>query len=639
MVDGRDASAAHADAAKFRDEIAPRVRAPARRGERDFAAVRSVWRAIAVALALASAPLIFVGSAAASGAPRLHLRGIARIDAHVARSQGKLVLTGTVTDDMGAAAAHARVGVEVGTLAASDPQGGASLTALAPMTPEACSDAWQGPALEDAHRLAATADGAGRFCVRLALPTGRYFAHLEVKGSGLVDGARMDLPVDLSLEPVTLRFDPERDVLSLDDDASTVDVVASTEDDGITSAAANLPLTLSNESGRALGSATTNASGRARFVVRGALFGSPGRGELRVSFGGSAQAGASSYAAPVERRAHVSLEVPQAVEGRLPLATSEREVAIRVVARTTSASQGGSAPTGTIKVRVGIDETGGIAGAAPIAGGEARVVLTFPTPSDGEGDTPVRFDYVPDSPWFEAAGPLRVDQPLRAPAAWDQLLLWLTGLGVVAWLAAGRLPSRWETRGPSSARIKVPESAAHVELLSAGTPDERVWTGRVVDGHEGIPIAGVRVALERPGFERAEIVADAMSGADGAFVLAPAEVKPGDRLVAEGPLHGAYRAPAPPFGEVRVALVSRRRALLDRLVAWARRKGRPYDAHPEPTPGHVRRMARGGGEAGKWAEAVELAAFSGDAVDAQKEAEVDRLAPGDAPPAPGSGKA
>jgi hypothetical protein len=641
MVDGRDASAAHADAANFRDEMTPKADAPCRSGESDFARVRSVCSALSIALASACIALIFVGSAAASGAPRLHLRGIARIDAHVARAQGKLVLTGTVTDDLGAAAPHARIGVEIGAVEASGTggaQSGASLLPLSPMTPEACSDAWQGPALEDADRALAVADGAGRFCVRLAVPTGRYVAHVEVKGSGLVDGASVDLPVDLALEPVTLRFDPERNVLSLDDESTTVDVIASTEDDGITSAAMNLPLTLSNESGRALGSATTNSSGRARFVVRGALFGSPGKGELRVSFAGSAQAGASSYASAVERRTRVDLELPQAVEGRLPLATSEREVAVHVVAKTNCASQGCSGtPTGTIEARVGVDGAGGFAAAAPLVKGEARVVLTFATPSDGDGDTPVRLEFVPDTPWFETGAPLQAAQPLQPPAAWDQLLLWLTGLGVVVWLAAGRLPPRWDTGEPTSSGTRVFESAAHVELLSAGSPNETTWNGRVVDGHEGIPLAGVRVALERPGFERAEIVADTTSGPNGAFVLAPVEVKPGDRLMAEGPLHGVHRTPAPPFGEVRVVLVSRRRALLDRLVGWARRKGRPYDAHPEPTPGHVQRMARSGDEARAWAEAVERAAYSGDAIDAQREAEVDRLAPGDAPPAPGPG--
>ncbi len=541
-------------------------------------------------------------------------------------------------DDLDAAIAGARVDVAIGTLEPSANAGpqGASLLPLAPMTPEACSDAWQGPALEDADRALAIADAAGRFCVRFALPAGRYDAHLEVQSNGLVDGAKIDLPVDLALEPVTLRFGPEGDVLSLDDESSTVEVVASTEDDGITTAATNLPLALSNEAGRALGSATTNASGRARFVVPGALFGAPGRGELRVSFAGSAQAGASFYAAPVDRRARVDLEVPQAVEGRLPIATSEREIAIRVVAKATCASRGCSGtPTGTIAARLGVDGTSGIAAAAPLVHGEARVMLTFATPSEGDGDAPVWLEYMPDSPWFEAVQPLHVSQPLHPPAAWDQIFLWMTGLGVVVWLAAGRLPQRWEVGEVSSRRINVPESAAHVELLSAAGPDERTWKGRVVDGHEGTPIAGVRVTLERPGFERAEIVADTASGADGTFFLAPPQVNPGDRLVAEGLLHGAHRAPAPPFGEVRIALVSRRRALLDRLVGWARRKGRPYDVHPEPTPGHVQRMARAGDGAGPWAEAVERAAYSGDAVDAEKEAEVDRLAPGDAPAASG----
>ena len=205
---------------------------------------------------------------------------------------------------------------------------------------------------------------------------------------------------------------------------------------------------------------------------------------------------------------------------------------------------------------------------------------------------------------------------------------------MVVWLAAGRLPRHLSARERSSGALKIPESAATVELLSSDGSGAKAWNGRVVDGHEGTPIAGARISLERPGFERSMVVAEATSDAEGAFALSPAGVLPGDRLVAEGVLHGVHRVPAPPFGEVRVALVSRRRALLDRLVGWARRMGRPYDAHPEPTPGHVKRMARSGDAARAWAEAVERAAYSGLAVDAQREAEVDRLAPVEAVPVP-----
>jgi hypothetical protein len=635
MLDGGDASAAQSVSAIFLPRLAQRGAA----SERDrMGAKRSKRGRFAVAMAgfAAIASITFVGLAAASGAPRFHLRGTARIDAHVARSQGKLVLSGTVEDDMGAAVDHARVEIQIST--PLDARATPTLLALAPMAPEACSDAWPAPAIEGTDRLVSSTDGAARFCIRLALPTGRYVARLEASGSGFVDGARIDLPVNLALEPVTLRFDPETTMLALDDESSTIEVVATTEDDGLTTAAANLPLALSNESGRALGDATTSGAGRARFIVPGVLFGAVGQGELRISFAGSVDDGASSYSMAVERRTHVELEVPQATGGRLPLAAAEEEIALRVVATATCGARGCvGTPSGTVEVRLGDAATSRIVGAASLAGGEARVVVTLPAPGDGEGDAPLTLNYLPDAPWFEATAPLRLTQPLHPSGAWDKIVLVLTGLGVVGWLGLGRLPRRWE-RERSPERTKIADRVASVEVVTADVAGTERWTGRVVDAHEGTGIAGVRVALERPGFERADVVVDAISDADGAFVLASAGVRPGDRLVAEGALHAAVQVPVPAFGDIRVTLVSRRRALLDRLVAWARRRGRPFDAQPEPTPGHVQRMARSGDAAKSWAEAVERAAYSGAPIDARGEAEVDRLAPEDPSPSRSAGK-
>jgi hypothetical protein len=86
--------------------------------------------------------------------------------------------------------------------------------------------------------------------------------------------------------------------------------------------------------------------------------------------------------------------------------------------------------------------------------------------------------------------------------------------------------------------------------------------------------------------------------------------------------------------------------LLDRLVAWARRRGKPFDARPEPTPGHVRRAAgrlefevdqrARAEEIEQWATAVERAAYGGAPVDARAQAKVDDLAPPDASK-PGAG--
>jgi hypothetical protein len=63
------------------------------------------------------------------------------------------------------------------------------------------------------------------------------------------------------------------------------------------------------------------------------------------------------------------------------------------------------------------------------------------------------------------------------------------------------------------------------------------------------------------------------------------------------------------------------------MIHWARKRGKPFDARPEPTPGHVRRAAGGDSPVGRWADAVERAAFGGEVVDERAHAELEKLAP------------
>jgi hypothetical protein len=158
----------------------------------------------------------------------------------------------------------------------------------------------------------------------------------------------------------------------------------------------------------------------------------------------------------------------------------------------------------------------------------------------------------------------------------------------------------------------------------------------VIDAHDGVALAGVRLLIERRGFGGVEVTAEATSDSAGAFVLPPAVTQPGDQLAAEGRLHAVLRGPVPPCGELQVALRLRKRALLDRLVAWARLRGQPFDAQPEPTPAHVRRVASDEGAVARWADAVEQAAFGGTIVDGRGQAQVDELAPGEPPVARGA---
>ena len=595
--------------------------------------VRRSIAVLALALAALLAPLVplvpfgpgvSVAAASPSSPPagpgdpvRVHIRGGAHIDAHTARAAGKLVLSGTVVDDTARPIAGARVAV--GIARATSPAGTATLAAA---SPDGCSEGGARPVLERGDLLTLPTDDAARFCVRLTLPTDRYVVHLESQPTAWVDGARLDLAVDLALEPVTLRFDPERPVLSLDDEGTVLEVVASTEDDGVTTASVGIPLVLTNEAGTSLGSAMTNAAGRARFAVDAAHLGPPGRGELRVSFTGSSDASASSHALQVERRTHVDLNAPDAVDGRLPVGSPEDGVLVHVRAVPRCARRGCTgSPTGTAEARL----ADAIVGAAPLAGADATVVLTFAMPPANEAA--LRMRYVPDAPWFQPGGELALVLPMRAPSPWKKLPLVLAGLAAIAWLVLARLPPR-ERAGSRSGATRPPvlHPEAGVELVRAG-PAARGWTGRIHDAHDGFGIVGARVAVERPGFQGMEVLALAQSNEEGVFVLAPIETRPGDLLLAEGRVHAALRRPVPPAGELDVALVLRKRALLDRLVGWARRRGKPFDGRPDPTPGHVRRAAGDEPAVARWAEAVEEAAYGEGVVDEEAQREVDRLAP------------
>jgi hypothetical protein len=338
----------------------------------------------------------------------------------------------------------------------------------------------------------------------------------------------------------------------------------------------------------------------------------------------------------VERRSHVALSTPDAVSTdgrRLPPASPEEGIVVTVVAQAFCAARScGGFPTGTVEARVG----DAIVGAASLSEGNARLVATFAR--SGMTEATLRIRYLPDAPWFLPGEDLVVEQPLRGPSPWTAAAAVITGLAIVAWLVATRIRGlRFEPRTSSKGdRSAAKHPTARVEVLEP-LPDAQGWTGHVVDAHEGTPLGGARVAIERRGFERMQVVVETHTAPDGAFALPPTEPVPGDELVSEGDLHAPLRGALPVSGDLRVALVLRKRALIERLVAWARRRGKPYDARPEPTPGHVRRAAGADTAIGKWADAVERAAFGGERVDERVHSEIDHLAP--ALPAEGEGAA
>jgi hypothetical protein len=572
--------------------------------------------------AMCAAAMLFGDMAQA--APHIRIKGRAQIDVRLSRESGALVLVGAVLDDLARPLSEARVGVTI------EPASGRQSTPMAPLfvAPETCHGIGSSAEVDGPGSLILQADRGGRFCAGLKLGAGgvgaTYVAKIETQASALVDGTKIELPVDLRLPPLTLRFDPEAAAPQpfwLDDETVSLQAVASTEDEGVTSPAAGIALSLSNEAGESLASATTDSSGRARFRMDPIRLGAPGAGEVRVSFAGDETVGASTHAMRIERRTRVDLVAAHGAQRTAPISWLDDDVTVRIVATPRCARRGcKGTPSGTVEARIDGEQ---IVAAAPLSGGVARLVIASdvpsPHPSAGGGNTRAIIRYVPDAPWFQPASELVLPQTPRGTSPWGRVPLALAAIAVIAWLAFARLPIR-------SAGRAQPHVLAQVRLVRPA-PRSHGWTGLVIDAHDGVTVPGARIAIERGGFDGVEVLAQTYSDANGAFSLPIGESQSRVELVAEGPMHAKLRRPLPSPGELAVALVLRKRALLDRFVAWARHWGTFYDTAADPTPRQVQQTAGADLAVVRWASAVELAVYGGGVVDERAQAHVDSLAP------------
>jgi hypothetical protein len=592
---------------------------------RRFAIGRLIFAWI-VSLARTAQPHVMFPSYATYGAPRIQLKGHTRVEATVTTaSKGSVtILSGAVTDDA-SNAAPSRVALRV--VRGTDAGANDADVAIGSASPESCgpsTDSAGRMAIETPSRLVLWTDASARFCVRLVLVPDRYVAILDVSGAPLLDDATIAVPLDLLRKNLTLTFDPEPSAFSIDDNAVAVVVTASTEEEGRAKPAADLTIELSAETGLGIGGATTDASGHARFSVPSSRIGPPGPGELRASFSGDADTGPASRVTSVERRTVVRLVVPDARAGVLPAGGPEDGIDLRVRAIADCSSRGcRTLPSGIVTARV--DDA--VVGAAALVNGEARIAVHVAAPD--VRPLAIALRYVPGAPWFRTSGDLLVVQPVGGPSRWGRIGTVLAGFAALGWFVAMRIriPQRRDPMRPAGDPGPVVAGIRHVEA----DPSTRGWSGRIVDAHDSSRISGATVRVERASFTTSEVIAQVLSDSLGEFSLPLEQALPSDRLVIESCHHVEFEHPLPRPGVLEIALVLRRRALLDRLVDWARRRGSPFDARPEPTPAQVRVAASSEPSVARWADAVERAAFGGVQVDSAAQAEVDRLDP-EAPP-------
>lgn len=560
-------------------------------------------RALACALVIAA---WLVASARAAAAPiAIQVRGGAQLRVSAARDANGVAIRGELVDDTGAPLAGMPVTIQ--GIAASD--------ASRPMPlppPGACERRGVDRATIRHDRpteYAIETDDRGAFCVRTSARLDGGSVRARFAGTKLYEGAETTAAVTegAALARTIVRFEPAPGEIDLDREARTVSVSLRIERTGETAPGVKregLVIQIEDERGRVVAEGATGGDGRARLDVNTADLAGPGAGELRARFEGTAFLAPATTSHPVVRTAEVRLQVAP-----VPPGDPSSGIAIDVEAL----SSRGPVTGGVVEGTRGTEHVG----AGQVEAGRARPVLSFD--AERAGTAPITLRYVPSSPYFRPGRPVHVEIPLRGPGVLRQLLLGAAVVAVALWVVGGwrRAPKpavAEEPRQPSP-----PSGRAGVMVIAPAT-GQAGWSGTVLDAHEGTPIAGADVTLVVPAFQGDGVVARATTDARGAFAL-EARHEPGARLVVEAPLHSRHEQALPPPSVLAIALVTRRRALLDRLVRWAKRHGAPFDGPPEPTPGHVRRAAAraNAAEVEAWAGAVERAAFGPDAVDRSAE--------------------
>lgn len=587
---------------------------------------RSAWPKSGVALLAATAILTGATTGWADRGTRVHVGGAQVLDLETSRDDGSLVIAGTLRDDTSAALGGGTVHVAVLREGVpDDPETRAAVRAALP-----CADDTKAVRVGADGSLELGTDESGRFCARVRLLVDRYRIRAKSVALRDLDAAAVDVPLDLARLALHLSFDPKPRIVDLGADRHTIEVLAIAEDGQTAKPAAGRRLALVTEEGAPLGSGVTNASGRVRFDVANERIGTPGRGELRVHFGGDELLSPATAIVLVERHIRVEVALVGTLEARNPEDGLPLELALFGMRGKAGAKpERLEIPSGSIELGAG----GVSVGAAPVADGKARVLATFADP----GFSPVELSarYTPAAPWFEPGTDARILVPVKGASPFRRAPLALAAILVVLYLVFSRWPLR--VRRPEIAAAEDEERQGIVpgiQVVRRLEPHDVGQTGHsgtVIDAHEGSAIAFARVTLERPSFADREVLAAAETDGGGRFELAFVPPHPGDVLRIEAPYHVDHEQVVPPPGELRVALVSRRRALLSRLVRWARRRGAPIDRlRPEPTPSHVARSASGDPAVAAWANATERAAFGPEPVDREREGEVLRLAPEDA---------
>jgi hypothetical protein len=457
---------------------------------------------------------------------------------------------------------------------------------------------------EPSGALVAVTDAAGRTCV---LVTGVRAGNLELSFDdtrGYYERASRTVRLpDSAGDAFEIGFDPPLSSVSLDHPLQGVGLVARARAGANLPDTAELVLSLVDAGGeRELTRVALDGFGDVhRLSLVSATFGQPGPARLLARLRTRAGEERASASTALLRTATAVLKLSNAEDGLEPGATISVGVASAL----------GPVPSGVIEAR----SAGRSVAAARVKNGNA--VLTLPSaPTTLLGGT-VTFEYVGEGPGWVSGSPVQVRVRPRGPS-YARSALWI----IFAALAALAVVFGWR-RPPRPRPVVVaepPRARASIEVLEAFGPTGG-YRGFVRDAHEGDPVSPSLVSFVAAG-PNGRVLLQVRTRSDGSFSADTASFPSGTLIEVTAPYHATLTAPLPGPGVLQLSLVSRRRALLERLVRWAERQGKPWTRPVgEPTPATLAAIAASESEpqVETWARAVEHLAFGAAPPDAAQE--------------------
>jgi hypothetical protein len=334
----------------------------------------------------------------------------------------------------------------------------------------------------------------------------------------------------------------------------------------------------------------------------------PGAGELRAVLGSG------------ERAAEARARVVTTSTVRLSTTVTNLEADANGVARLEARldTRLGTVASGSVEALAG----GRTVGIAPVVNGQAQLTLRL---GAGARTVPVVLRYLPSAPWWLAGPEHPLSVQVAAPNPLRRLPWALVLIGLGIWIGLSwRRPKSAERPAAKRSSADKPLKPALAWFPAVGNP--RGWSGQIVDAHDDAVIAGARI----------EIVtrfgnASAISDDKGEFSIDTEPDLLDGKITISAAWHATFSRALPPPGRLGIALVTRRRALLSRLVEFANRTRGRAAASGDPTPHELARRAaeESRSDIATWARAVEGAAYGPEPVDAERESAVHALEPRD----------